>query len=302
MANLTDPGAQTTPLILRAEPVVTAMKRQLTDETSKFTAKNGRKPKLVVILVGNDPASVIYTSKKGERATEMGMLHATLNFDASVSPNTVQEAVTKLNEDTTVDGILIQRPLPKTFIEEEVLSWIHPDKDVDAFHPVNAGRLSLGLPCFSPCTPQGVMTLLKHYKIDVAGMLACVVGRSSIVGKPMAALLLQNNATVIQAHSRTKDLTSLTKQADLVVVAAGKPELIRAKDIKPGAIVIDVGIHRVADDKSGAPRIVGDVAFEEVARVAKAITPVPGGVGPLTIMTLLTNTLRAAELQVQSFV
>jgi methylenetetrahydrofolate dehydrogenase (NADP+)/methenyltetrahydrofolate cyclohydrolase len=250
----------------------------------------GRPPKLSVVLVGQDPASVIYTTKKGEAAAQAGMAHETITFPASATPAEVKSAVDRLNRDDSVDGILIQRPLPKSFREEEVLYWVSPEKDVDAFHPENLGRMVLGLPCFRPCTPAGVMEILKFNQIDPAGKLACVVGRSSIVGKPMAALLLQANATVIQAHSRTPDLASLTRQADLLVVAAGKAALIGAEHVKPGSVVIDVGIHRTSEGK-----VVGDVRFDEVAAKVSAITPVPGGVGPTTIALLLQNTVLAAE-------
>ncbi len=243
-----------------------------------------------MILVGDDPASTIYTTRKGRQAEACGMMHRTLKFPASVEPKVVRDAIQQLCDDPTIDGILVQRPLPKSFIESEVVHWISPAKDVDAFHPENVGALQLGLPCFAPCTPAGVMSLLKHYSIDVAGKLACVIGRSSIVGKPMSALLLAADATVIQCHSRTQNLAALTRQADLVIVAAGKPQLIGAEHIKPGAVVVDVGIHR--DPTSG--KVFGDVRFDEVAPITSAITPVPGGVGPMTIHQLLENTCQAA--------
>ncbi len=278
------------PRLMIAKPVVEGLKSSLTQEVAEFARRYRRSPRLAVVLVGQDPASVIYTRKKGEMAVALGMEHETLNFPGTATPAEVKAAVDRLNADPNVDGILIQRPLPKGFNEEEVLYWVSPEKDVDAFHPVNAGRLMLGLPCFQPCTPTGVMELLKHYGINPAGKIACVIGRSSIVGKPMSALLLQANATVFQCHSRTPDLPRVASQADIVVGAVGKAEMIGADFIKPGAVVIDVGINRRADGK-----VVGDVAFEACAAKASAITPVPGGVGPMTIMILMKNTLFAAN-------
>lgn len=275
-----------------AKPVLEKIQNELRENTARFQSKHGRAPRLSVILVGQDPASVIYTRKKGETAVSLGMEHETIQLPATATPAEVKATVDRLNADPTVDGILIQRPLPKSFIEEEVVYWVSPDKDVDAFHPENTGRLVLGLPCFQPCTPAGVMQLLNFYGIDPAGKIACVLGRSSIVGKPMASLLLQANATVLQCHSRTPNLSSITRQADILVVAIGKAELIGAEHLKPGAVVIDVGIHRKAPDG----KICGDVKFAEAEPHVSAITPVPGGVGPMTIAILLQNTLKAAEI------
>ncbi|HUP56659.1 MAG TPA: bifunctional 5,10-methylenetetrahydrofolate dehydrogenase/5,10-methenyltetrahydrofolate cyclohydrolase [Bdellovibrionota bacterium] len=275
---------------LLAKPVVERLHEDTARRARAVLDKAGRRPKLAVVLVGDDPASVIYTSKKGEAATRAGLEHETLKFSAGASPIEVKAAVERLNHDESIDGILIQRPLPRTFSEEEVLYWVSPEKDVDAFHPENAGRMLLGLPCFRPCTPAGVMEILSFYGIDPAGKMACVIGRSSIVGKPMAALLLQADATVIQAHSRTRDLQTVTRQADILVVAAGKPGLIGAEHVREKAVVIDVGIHRAEGGK-----VIGDVRFDEASRKASAITPVPGGVGPMTIAILLQNTVFAAE-------
>ena len=256
----------------------------------EFQKKYGRSPKLAVVLVGSDPASVIYTTKKGDAAVAAGLSHESIHFPATATPEEVCNAIQKLNNDDLVDGILIQRPLPKAFNENEVVYWISPEKDVDAFHPENTGRLQLGLSCLKPCTPTGVIEILSYYNIDVAGKIACVIGRSSIVGKPMAALLLQKNATVIQCHSHTHDLAHFTKQADILVIAAGKPQMIKSQHIKPGAVVIDVGIHRTISGK-----VVGDADYNSIAAVASAATPVPGGVGPMTIALLLKNTLDAAH-------
>jgi methylenetetrahydrofolate dehydrogenase (NADP+)/methenyltetrahydrofolate cyclohydrolase len=282
-----------TPILLAAKPVAEAIRKSVADRAHAFRTKQGRAPKLSVVLVGDDPASVIYTSKKGEAALAAGMEHETIKFPITVDPKEVQALVQRLNQDPAVDGILIQRPsggLPRSFKEEEVLYWVSPEKDVDAFHPENVGRLSLGLPCFQPCTPTGVMEIFKYYKIPLAGKIACVIGRSSIVGKPMSMLLLQKNATVYQTHSKTPDLRSVCKQADIVVAAIGRAEMIDASFLKEGAVVIDVGMNRKADGK-----LVGDVNFNDAAKVASAITPVPGGVGPMTITILLENTVWAAE-------
>lgn len=275
---------------LLAKPVVEKIHADIRARAAAFARSTGRRPKLAVVLVGTDPASVIYTTKKGEAALAVGMEHQSVLFPATATPEEVHAAIQNLNMDPTIDGILIQRPLPASFKEEEVLYWVSPEKDVDAFHPLNTGRLHLGLPCFAPCTPSGVMELLSHYQINPAGKLACVIGRSSIVGKPMAALLLQANATVLHCHSKTPDLPAICRQADIVVAAIGKPHAINRSHIKPGAVVIDVGINRTPEGK-----VVGDVHYSEVAPVSSAITPVPGGVGPMTIATLLRNTVWAAE-------
>lgn len=283
----------TSPTLLLAKPVAESIRARVKDRVSAFKQKTGRAPKLSVVLVGEDPASVIYTTRKGEAAHAVGMEHETINFPGTATPAEVHAAVRRLNADPRVDGILIQRPsggLPKSFKEEEVLYWVAPEKDVDAFHPENLGRLALGLPTFAPCTPAGVMEILRHYGISVAGKLACVIGRSSIVGKPMSMLLLQENATVLQTHSRTPDLRAIAKQADIVIAAIGKPEFIDSSYLKEGAVVVDVGINRKSDGK-----VVGDANFEDCKKKASAITPVPGGVGPMTIALLLQNTVLAAE-------
>jgi methylenetetrahydrofolate dehydrogenase (NADP+)/methenyltetrahydrofolate cyclohydrolase len=278
------------PLLLTAKPVLSSLHEEIRKRADLVRQKIGRAPHLAVVLVGEDPASVIYTRKKGETAIALGLDHQTLNFPATATVHEVQAAILKLNVDKRVDGILIQRPLPKAFREEDVVYWVAPEKDVDAFHPENTGRMVLGLPCFQPCTPAGVMEILKHYGIDSAGKTAAVIGRSSIVGKPMASLLLQANATVIQCHSRTKNLAGVCQSADIVVAAIGKAEFVTPDFIKPGAVVVDVGINRKADGK-----LAGDVDFEKVAPLCSAITPVPGGVGPMTIGILLRNTVWAAE-------
>lgn len=275
---------------LKAKLVNEKLRNSIARRVQKFKDLSGRSPKLSVILVGEDPASVVYTNKKGESAQKLGMEHETFRFPTTTSPEEVYKKVEELNHDPHVDGILIQRPLPSSYIEDEVVYWIDPKKDVDAFHPENTGRLVLGLECFKPCTPAGVMELLKHYDISPAGKLACVIGRSPIVGKPMHALLLQANATVVHCHSRTKNLKELTRQADIVVAAAGRPKLFGADYFKDGAVVVDVGIHRMENGK-----LCGDVDPEGLDQKLSALTPVPGGVGPMTITILLENTVASAE-------
>jgi methylenetetrahydrofolate dehydrogenase (NADP+)/methenyltetrahydrofolate cyclohydrolase len=277
-------------LKILAKPVTDEIHAKVKLRADAFFVLRRRKPKLSVVLVGEDPASVIYTRRKGEAALAVGMEHESVKLPATSTPSQVHAVIQRLNQDPSVDGILIQRPLPKGFKEEDVLYWVTPEKDVDAFHPINTGRLVLGLPTFAPCTPAGVMELLKYYQLGVAGKNVCIIGRSSIVGKPMAALLLHANATIFHCHSQTVDLPSISSRADIVIAAIGRPEFIGAEHVRDGAIVIDVGINRRADGK-----IVGDVAFDAVAEKAHAITPVPGGVGPMTIALLLQNTVWAAE-------
>ena len=263
-----------------------------------FRARHGRAPGLDVVLVGEDPASQVYTRNKEKMSNEVGMrgrLHAL--------PATTREAdllalLERLNADEAVDGILVQLPLPKQIREQRVLDLVSASKDVDGFHPINVGLLSSGRPGLVPCTPTGCMRILASTKTDLTGARAVVVGRSNIVGKPMAQLLLAQHATVTIAHSRTRDLAAVCREADVLVAAVGKPEMIRGAWIKPGAIVIDVGINRVALP-DGKTRLVGDVAFDEAKDVAGAITPVPGGVGPMTIACLLQNTLDAATRRLE---
>ena len=259
-----------------------------------FTARAGRQPGLTVVLVGEDPASTVYVRSKGKATEAAGMKSDTIRLPAETSEAELLDVVRKLNADGTVDGILVQLPLPKHINENAVIATIDPNKDVDGFHPVNAGRLATGLNGFVPCTPLGCLMLLKDRLGDLAGKEAVVIGRSNIVGKPMAQLLLGESCTVTIAHSKTKDLPNVVRRADIVVAAVGRPEMVKADWIKPGAAVIDVGINRI-DAGEGKTRLVGDVAFDEVKEVAGAITPVPGGVGPMTIAVLLRNTLVAAH-------
>ena len=260
-----------------------------------FRAAAGRAPGLAVVLVGEDPASQVYVRSKHKATIEAGMESFEYRRDPSISEQELVDLVKQLNADDAVDGILVQLPLPDDINEQLIIATIDPDKDVDGFHVVNAGRLAVGLHGYVPCTPLGCLMLLKDRLGDLSGLDAVVVGRSNIVGKPMAQLLLAESCTVTIAHSRTKDLPDVVRRADIVVAAVGRPEMIRGDWIKPGATVIDVGINRVPGAEEGKTKLVGDVAFAEAAEVAGAITPVPGGVGPMTIAVLLRNTLVAAH-------
>jgi methylenetetrahydrofolate dehydrogenase (NADP+)/methenyltetrahydrofolate cyclohydrolase len=260
---------------------------------AEFEAKAGRKAGLAVVLVGEDPASQVYVRSKGKQTVAAGMNSFEYKLPVTASREELLGKVEELNADPNVDGILVQLPLPKGLDEQEVISTIDPDKDVDGFHIINAGRLSVGQDGFVPCTPLGCLMLLKDQLGDLSGRDAVVIGRSNIVGKPMAQLLTDANATVTIAHSRTKDLPEVVKRADIVVAAVGRPEMVTGDWIKPGATVIDVGINRI-DGEDGKTRLVGDVDFASAREVAGAITPVPGGVGPMTIAVLLRNTLVSA--------
>jgi len=246
------------------------------------------------VLVGEDPASAVYVRSKNRATAEAGMVSFAHNLPDTTSENELLQLVTELNADPKVDGILVQLPLPAQIDATRVIETIEPGKDVDGFHPMNAGRLASGLPSLVPCTPFGCLYLLKQELGDLTGLEAVVVGRSNIVGKPMAQLLLNENCTVTIAHSRTRDLSAVVRRADIVVAAVGRAEMVRGNWIKPGATVIDVGINRMPTD-DGKGRLVGDVAYDEAAEVAAAITPVPGGVGPMTIAMLMRNTLVAAH-------
>ena len=269
--------------------------QEVAAEVELIGAEHGIKPTLAVVLVGEDPASQVYVSNKVKRAIEAGMGSIEHRLDADTTQAALNELIDALNNDPEVHGILVQLPLPSHLDEDAVISAIHPAKDVDGFHPLNVGALASGRPSLVPCTPQGCMIMLREIHPDLSGKHAVVVGRSNIVGKPMALLLLQANCTVTIVHSRTQHIESLCRQADILVAAIGRPEFINADWVKPGATVIDVGIN--ARDVDGKRKLVGDVAFESVAQVAGAITPVPGGVGPMTIACLLLNTTRAARLQ-----
>ena len=274
------------------------LRAEVAVEVTKFRAVTGRVPGLAVVLVGEDPASAVYVRNKGKATLEAGMQSFEHKLPADISQADLLHLVERLNADPAVDGILVQLPLPDQVDTNKVIQAVDPDKDVDGFHPVNAGRLAIGLDGFVPCTPLGCLKLLKAELGDLKGKDAVVIGRSNIVGKPMAMLLLAEHCTVTIAHSRTQDLPGVCRGADILVAAVGRPEMVRGDWIKPGAIVIDVGINRLAPTvEGGKGKIVGDVAFEEAKSVAAAVTPVPGGVGPMTIACLLNNTLIAARRQ-----
>ena len=272
--------------LINGKQISADIRAELKQETKDFTEKTGITPKLTVILVGEDPASQVYVRNKGRACEEIGFAAEQITLPATTTQEELDALVDRLNADTSVHGILVQLPLPKGLSEERVLLRIAPEKDVDAFHPYNVGRMVAGQITYLPCTPAGVMELITRSGISVAGKDCVVIGRSNIVGKPMAHLLMQANGTVTVCHSRTKDLAEHTRRADILVAAIGKANFVTADMVKPGAVVIDVGINRNAEGK-----LVGDVDFASVEPVASYITPVPGGVGPMTIAILLRNTL-----------
>ena len=269
------------------------LREKIAEYAHEFEQKAGRKAGLAVILVGLDPASEVYVRSKAKATVEADMASFEFKLPADAAEGDLLERIRTLNADPNVDGILVQLPLPPQMDEDKVIDTIDPNKDVDGFHVVNAGRLAVGQHGFVPCTPLGCLMLLKDELGSLEGRDAVVIGRSNIVGKPMAELLTRENATVTLAHSRTKDLPGVVRRADIVVAAVGKPQMVRGTWIKPGAVVLDVGINRI-EGEGGKARLVGDVAFDEAKEVAGAITPVPGGVGPMTIAVLLRNTLFSA--------
>lgn len=273
-----------------------ALRERVAVGVAGFRGAASRAPGLSVVLVGDEGPSAVYVRAKEKACVEAGMRGAVHRLPADVTQDALMRRVADLNADDAVDGILVQLPLPAHIDASAVLTAIDPDKDVDGFHPLNAGRLALGERALVPCTPLGCLMLLKARLGDLAGLEAVVIGRSNIVGKPMAALLLAESCTVTIAHSRTRDLAQVVRRADIVVAAVGRVEMVRGDWIKPGACVIDVGINRV-DAGGGKTRLVGDVAYDEVAVHASAVTPVPGGVGPMTIAVLLRNTLAAAHVR-----
>ena len=281
--------------LIDGKAIGAAVRAEIGKRAAEFTGRTGIRPCLAAVLVGEDPASRVYVRNKGKACVDAGMLSRQINLPATASEKELLDLVAQLNADDSVHGILVQLPLPDQIDESKVIESIAPAKDVDGFHPVNAGRLLIGEPGFIPCTPLGILKLLDYEKVELKGKHAVVVGRSNIVGKPVAILLLSRHATVTICHSRTQDLPSVVRSADVVIAAVGKAEMVRGSWIKPGAVVIDVGINRLPDG-----RLVGDVAFEEARAVAGKITPVPGGVGPMTITMLLHNTLEAAQRRADS--
>ena len=282
-----------TAAIIDGKAIAATLRGRVADEVARVKRDHGLLPGLAVVLVGNDPASEVYVRSKHKQTQDAGMASFEHKLPADVSQAELLGLIATLNRDPAVHGILVQLPLPKGLDTEQVINAIDPAKDVDGLHPNNAGRLAGGFAALSPCTPLGCIILTKSVHPSLEGMNAIVIGRSNLVGRPLVQLLLNENATVTIAHSRSRDLAELTARADLVYAAVGRPEMVRGSWIKPGATVIDVGINRLPGAE-GKTRLVGDVAFAEAAQVAGAITPVPGGVGQMTVACLLVNTLRAA--------
>ena len=286
--------------IIDGKTIAADLRGKVSDAVHRLRRDRGIVPGIAVVLVGEDPASSVYVRTKSKAVAEAGMHAFDRKLPAATPEAELLALIAELNADAAVNGILVQLPLPKQIDAQKVIAAIDPGKDVDGFHPINVGRLASGLPALVPCTPMGCVRLAKTVHETLAGLEAVVIGRSNIVGKPVAQLLLAENCTVTICHSKTRDLPAVCRRADLLVAAIGKPEFVRGDWIKPGATVIDVGINRVAgqgNQNAGKERIVGDVAYDEASQVAGAITPVPGGAGPMTIACLLLNTLRAACAQ-----
>ena len=284
-------------VVLSGKELGSSVKANVAALCGRFEKRFGRRPSLAVVLVGEDPASQTYVNSKRKACDEVGIRHLDYTLDASISQKQLLDCISNLNSDPTVDGILVQMPLPKQIDELTVIEAVSPDKDVDGFHPQNVGRLLLGQRALTACTPKGILTLLDHFNIDVCGKNVCIIGRSNIVGKPLAALLMQKgrDATVTVCNTRTIGLENYTRNADIVILAAGQPGLLKSDMVKRGAVVIDVGINRVPDSsKKSGYRLKGDADYDGLSSVVSAITPVPGGVGPMTIAMLMENTLCAA--------
>lgn len=272
------------------------LREQVAAEVAQLKADHGLTPGLAVVLVGEDPASQVYVRNKGEQTEAVGMLSVTHRLPETTSQADLLALVESLNADPAIHGILVQFPVPKHIEQAAVVAAINPDKDVDGLNVINAGRLASGLPALTPCTPLGCMLLIRDVVgADLAGKRAVVIGRSNLVGKPIAQLLLAADCTVTIAHSKTKDLPAVCREADILVAAVGRPQMVKADWVKPGAVVIDVGMNRIPGKEPGKTRLVGDVDFDSVWDVASAITPVPKGVGPMTIACLLQNTVTAAK-------
>ncbi len=294
---MVSPPAQTAQRI-DGRAIAAQVRAGLAQSVSEWVTQGHRPPHLTVVLIGNDPASASYVRGKARGCAEVGITSDTLNYATDISEAEVLDLINQLNTDPAVDGILVQLPLPDHIDEQKVINAISPDKDVDGFHPVNFGRLVLGQPGFAPATPAGIMEMLHRCGIETRGKHAVIIGRSNIVGKPMANLLIQKgtDATVTVCHSRTKDLPEMARQADILIPAIGRAAFVTADMVKPGAVIIDVGVNRVEDaSRPRGYRLVGDVDFEAASAKASWITPVPGGVGPMTITMVLKNTLQAAQ-------
>ena len=276
--------------LIDGKEISAQIKAELAQEVAKMQKESDVTPGLAVVLVGEDPASKVYVGQKEKACAELGIFSQKHTLPADVSEEELLGLVGSLNSDPQIDGILVQLPLPKHIDENKVIEAIMPEKDVDGFHPVSVGKMVIGLPGFRPCTPAGVMELLRRTGVDLVGKEAVVIGRSNIVGKPVAIMLLQQSATVTVCHSKTKNLSGVTRRADVLVVATGKPNTVTADMVKDGVVVIDVGVNRLDSGK-----LVGDVDFDGVREKASAITPVPGGVGPMTIAMLMYNTVQAAK-------
>lgn len=274
-------------MIISGKELALSLKQEMALEVATFPEKYGRVPHLVVILVGEDPGSVSYVTGKAKASAEVGVKNTTIRKSDDISEEELLAIIDELNEDDEVDGILVQLPLPKHIDSDKVIAAIKAEKDVDGFHPTNVANLWLKKPCVLPCTPKGIIKLLKRANVEIAGKEIVVVGRSNIVGLPVSKLLLNENATVTVAHSRTKDLGEVTRRADILVVAIGRPKFVTADMVKEGAVVIDVGVNRDPETK----KLCGDVDFAAIEPKASAITPVPGGVGPMTITCLMENTI-----------
>ncbi|MBR5539484.1 MAG: bifunctional methylenetetrahydrofolate dehydrogenase/methenyltetrahydrofolate cyclohydrolase FolD [Clostridia bacterium] len=272
--------------------VAAAVRERIKNDVAEFVSKTGKNPGLAVVIVGNDPASEVYVRNKHKACGEVGIYSEVHTLPENTTEEELLSLVEKLNNDENINGILVQLPLPKHLDSEKVILAINPAKDVDAFHPQNVGKIMIGNYSFLPCTPAGVMELLKYYNVDICGKHCVIIGRSNIVGKPQAMLMLKENATVTVCHSKTVNLKEITKQADILVTAVGRVDFVDADMVKEGAVVVDVGINRNAEGK-----LCGDVDYASVEPVASYITPVPGGVGPMTITMLLQNTLTAAKEQ-----
>jgi methylenetetrahydrofolate dehydrogenase (NADP+)/methenyltetrahydrofolate cyclohydrolase len=277
-------------ILMSGKEVSASTREKISAEVKEFKEKTGITPGLAVIIVGENEASKVYVRNKHKACAEVGMYSKVVELPENTPEGELLDLIRELNSDGSIHGILVQLPLPKHIDEQKVINTISPKKDVDAFHPENVGKIMLGEYDFLPCTPAGVMEILDYYNIEISGKKCVIIGRSNIVGKPQALLLLEKNGTVTICHSRTKNLAEETKKADILVVAIGKPDFVTKDMVKEGAVVIDVGINRMPDGK-----LHGDVAFDEVSPIAYAITPVPGGVGPMTITMLLKNTLTAAK-------
>ncbi len=286
--------------LIDGKKIAAEIKQELADKVEELKSQGKKVPHLVAVLVGNDPASETYVASKVKSCKEVGFKSTEMRYSSDITEEQLLGVVDKLNRDEDVDGYIVQLPLPGHISEERILLAIDPDKDVDGFHPFNVGKMVTGLPTYLPATPAGIVELLTRYRIETRGKHCVVIGRSNIVGTPMAVLMSRKDehadCTVTICHSRTRNIQEITRQADILIVALGKPHFVTAEMVKEGAVVVDVGIHRVPSDKTKSGfRLIGDVDFEQVAPKCSYITPVPGGVGPMTIVSLLQNTLKAAQ-------